>query len=112
MIVDPSAETAPSNRSWRAPTSIAAATPAAPWRPSRGGPPMAHRWRSARRERRRRRPDRRGGGPRRRGGEGGFAARADVKVTVRSVAQPRPDEPDLPENVEAGELDPRCAATC
>ncbi len=48
--------------------------------------------------------DRRGGGPRR-GGEGGFAPRGrDGDRPQRQQA--RPDEPDLPENVEAGELDP------
>jgi hypothetical protein len=47
--------------------------------------------------------DRRGG--QRRGGEGGFTPRGrDGDRPQRQDA--RPDEPDLPENVEAGELDP------
>ncbi|MFD6883696.1 MULTISPECIES: hypothetical protein [unclassified Rhodococcus (in: high G+C Gram-positive bacteria)] len=50
--------------------------------------------------------DRRGGeAPRRRGGEGGFgpAGGRDGSAPRRDA---RPDEPDLPENVEASELDP------
>ncbi|MFZ2172739.1 MAG: hypothetical protein WAW17_01635 [Rhodococcus sp. (in: high G+C Gram-positive bacteria)] len=48
--------------------------------------------------------DRRSGGPRR-GGEGGFAPRGREGDRPQRQ-QARPDEPDLPDDVEAGELDP------
>ncbi|MGN5240375.1 MULTISPECIES: tetratricopeptide repeat protein [unclassified Rhodococcus (in: high G+C Gram-positive bacteria)] len=51
-------------------------------------------------------PDRHSGGaPRRRGGEGGFdpQGREGVRPQRREA---RPDEPDLPDDIEASELDP------
>ncbi|MGW5076843.1 hypothetical protein [Rhodococcus sp. NPDC004095] len=50
--------------------------------------------------------DRRSGGPQRRGGEGGFAPRPRDGGASPERRAPRPDEPDLPEDIQAGELDP------
>ncbi|SEL06834.1 tetratricopeptide repeat protein [Rhodococcus maanshanensis] len=53
------------------------------------------------------RPDRRGDGPpRRRGGEGSFGPPPRDGGAHAERRAPRPDEPDLPEDVQAGELDP------
>lgn len=52
-------------------------------------------------------PDRRdGGAPRRRGGEGGFGPARGREGMPPQRRDARPDEPDLPEDVEASELDP------
>ncbi|CRK51336.1 conserved hypothetical protein [Rhodococcus sp. RD6.2] len=50
-------------------------------------------------------PDRRGGGPQRRGGEGAFAPRPRDGGAFPERRAARPDEPNLPEEVQAGELD-------
>lgn len=50
--------------------------------------------------------DRRGDGPSRRGGEGGFAGDRRQGGNSSDRRPPRPVEPDLPEEVEAGQLDP------
>ena len=51
--------------------------------------------------------DRRGGGgPRRRGGEGGFGPARDREAIGQQRRDARPDEPDIPEDLEASELDP------
>lgn len=51
--------------------------------------------------------DRRGGGaPRRRGGEGGFGPGRGREGVAPQRREARPDEPDLPDDVEASELDP------
>jgi hypothetical protein len=53
------------------------------------------------------RPDRRGDGPpRRRGGEGSFGPPPRDGGAHAERRAPRPEEPDLPEDVQAGELDP------
>ncbi|WP_072845191.1 tetratricopeptide repeat protein [Rhodococcus tukisamuensis] len=53
------------------------------------------------------RPDRRGDGPpRRRGGEGSFGPPPRDGGAYAERRAPRPEEPDLPEDVQAGELDP------
>ncbi|MFF0813540.1 hypothetical protein ACFYVR_00010 [Rhodococcus sp. NPDC003318] len=54
----------------------------------------------------RRGPDRRSGGPQRRGGEGGFAPRPRDGGAFPERRAARPDEPELPEEIQAGELDP------
>ncbi|WP_082899621.1 hypothetical protein [Rhodococcus phenolicus] len=52
-------------------------------------------------------PDRReGGAPRRRGGEGGFGPARGREGVPSQRRDSRPDEPDLPDDVEASELDP------
>ncbi|MGW3484764.1 hypothetical protein [Rhodococcus indonesiensis] len=52
-------------------------------------------------------PERRdGGAPRRRGGEGGFGPGRGREGAPAARRDSRPDEPDLPEDVEASELDP------
>ncbi|QOV96896.1 hypothetical protein INP59_12840 [Rhodococcus pyridinivorans] len=51
--------------------------------------------------------DRRGeGAPRRRGGEGGFGPGRGRDGTAPQRRDARPDEPDIPDDVEASELDP------
>ncbi|MFD4293366.1 hypothetical protein ACFWQG_09115 [Rhodococcus sp. NPDC058532] len=50
--------------------------------------------------------DRRGGGPQRRGGEGAFAPRPRDGGVYPERRAARPDEPELPEDIQAGELDP------
>ncbi|MFV9429280.1 hypothetical protein [Rhodococcus rhodochrous] len=51
--------------------------------------------------------DRRGeGAPRRRGGEGGFGPGRGREGIAPQRRDARPDEPDIPEDVEASELDP------
>ncbi|MFG1781731.1 tetratricopeptide repeat protein [Rhodococcus oryzae] len=53
------------------------------------------------------RPERRGDGPpRRRGGEGSFGPPPRDGGAHAERRAPRPEEPDLPEDVQAGELDP------
>ncbi|MCA1008273.1 hypothetical protein LCL87_21405 [Rhodococcus hoagii] len=47
-----------------------------------------------------------GGGPRRRGGEGGFGPARDREAIGQQRRDARPDEPDIPEDLEASELDP------
>ncbi|WP_081607448.1 hypothetical protein [Rhodococcus triatomae] len=55
----------------------------------------------------RRGPDRRSGGPQqRRGGEGGFVPRPRDGGAFPERRSARPDEPELPEDVQPGELDP------
>lgn len=54
----------------------------------------------------RRGPDARGGGPQRRGGEGGFPPRSRDGGARPERRAPRPEEPELPEEIQAGELDP------
>ncbi|MFF0279332.1 hypothetical protein ACFYSW_03375 [Rhodococcus aetherivorans] len=52
-------------------------------------------------------PERRdGGAPRRRGGEGGFGPSRGREGAPAPRREARPDEPDLPEDVEASDLDP------
>lgn len=52
-------------------------------------------------------PDRRSGGaPHRRGGEGGFGPGRGRDAGPSQRRDARPDEPDLPDEVEASELDP------
>ncbi|MGW0027335.1 hypothetical protein [Rhodococcus sp. NPDC003383] len=51
-------------------------------------------------------PDRRDGGARRRGGEGGFGPGRGREGVPPQRRDARPDEPDLPDDVEASELDP------
>ncbi|MBM4522988.1 hypothetical protein GS500_09750 [Rhodococcus hoagii] len=47
-----------------------------------------------------------GGGPRRRGGEGGFGPARGREAVGPQRRDARPDEPDIPDEVEASELDP------
>ncbi|WP_280763952.1 hypothetical protein [Prescottella agglutinans] len=47
-----------------------------------------------------------GGAPRRRGGEGGFGPARGREAVGPQRRDARPDEPDIPDEVEAGELDP------
>ncbi|WP_433604349.1 hypothetical protein [Prescottella agglutinans] len=47
-----------------------------------------------------------GGAPRRRGGEGGFGPARGREAVGAQRRDARPDEPDIPDEVEAGELDP------
>lgn len=47
-----------------------------------------------------------GGGPRRRGGEGGFGPGRGREAIGSQRRDARPDEPDIPDEVEAGELEP------
>ncbi|NLV80883.1 MAG: hypothetical protein GXY65_16380 [Rhodococcus sp.] len=68
-------------------------------RPARSGGDRSGGDRSARG------PERREGAPRRRGGEGGFDPARGGEGT-RPQRKSRPEEPDLPEDVEATELDP------
>lgn len=54
----------------------------------------------------RRGQDTRSGGPQRRGGEGGPPPRSRDGGTRPERRAPRPEEPELPEEIQAGELDP------
>ncbi|QCQ91260.1 hypothetical protein [Rhodococcus sp. SGAir0479] len=47
-----------------------------------------------------------GGGPHRRGGEGGFGPARGREAAGPQRRDARPDEPDIPDEVEAGELEP------
>ena len=78
-------------------------------RPSRGdggNRPSESRDRNPRAQDRRGDPRRSDGPPRRRGGEGGFSGDRRGNSASSDRRPPRPDEPDLPDEVEAGQLEP------